>query len=342
MSNEDFIKSKLLGEGQFGRVFKAVEHRSQHVVALKFMDKQSILHYNALAQIKREIEIHSHLINKYILRLYGYFFDQSNIVLIMELLTGPLSKQLATLGPFTNTRSATVLHNITSALGYLHEHNIAHRDIKSENVLFHEVEGTQIYKLADFGWSTFTEHKRRMTLCGTKDFLAPELIMQRGYGKGIDIWSLGCMFYELLVGRPPFDEALYLDGTFDHNDFDSRFVKDTIPDVFYHMSSLRQEEEDRKIYEEEQQRLKKKNNNSDNNLTQKNNNNSDNNMTTTTTASSSTPSKSNPKPTTANSHQTPLSNRNRDGRGNGKKNSGLLTTPSSHPQTQIHSPINPI
>lgn len=80
---------------------------------------------------------------------------------------------------------------------------IIHRDIKPENIL---LDNDGRVKLGDFGWSNFfNEESQRTTYCGTPEYLAPEMIKQQGHAKPLDIWNLGILLFELLVGRPPFE-----------------------------------------------------------------------------------------------------------------------------------------
>ena len=82
---------------------------------------------------------------------------------------------------------------------------IIHRDIKPENIL---LDSNNSVKLADFGWSNFfNEDRRRLTYCGTPEYLAPEMIKQCGHDKSLDIWNLGVLMFELLTGSPPFEGA---------------------------------------------------------------------------------------------------------------------------------------
>jgi len=85
-------------------------------------------------------------------------------------------------------------------LKYLHSKSVIHRDIKPENLL--NAQG--VIKLADFGWSARSPNDRRKTVCGTVDYLAPELVNRQVYGKKVDNWCLGVLTYEFLVGKPPF------------------------------------------------------------------------------------------------------------------------------------------
>lgn len=93
------------------------------------------------------------------------------------------------------------MFDIFKAVNYLHERNppIIHRDIKPENILFY---GNKL-KLADFGWSNMKDRVRK-TFCGTPDYLAPEMILERGHNEKLDVWTLGVLTYELIVGYAPF------------------------------------------------------------------------------------------------------------------------------------------
>lgn len=92
---------------------------------------------------------------------------------------------------------------MAKALKYLHEKNVIHRDIKPENLLL-GLNGE--LKIADFGWSIHAPDKKRLTLCGTLDYLPPEMIEGKYHNEKVDLWSLGVLCYEFLVGNPPFED----------------------------------------------------------------------------------------------------------------------------------------
>ena len=109
-----------------------------------------------------------------VLRLYGYFFDQTRIYLILEFAAkGELYKELQKCGHFDEKRSAKYIKSLAAALDYCHSKHVIHRDIKPENLLL-DLHGN--IKIADFGWSVHAPHSRRTTLCGTLDYLPPEMI----------------------------------------------------------------------------------------------------------------------------------------------------------------------
>lgn len=157
-------------------------------------------------QLRREIEIQGHLRHPNILRLYGYFFDERRVYLILEFASqGELYKKLKEVGRFDERTTARYIGELAEALAYCHAKNVIHRDIKPENLLLHKSESHPegVLKIADFGWSVHTD-KRRATLCGTLDYLPPEMVEGRKHDHTVDIWALGVLTYELLTGEPPF------------------------------------------------------------------------------------------------------------------------------------------
>ena len=127
----DFDIGKPLGRGKFGNVYLAREKRSHYIVALKVLFKSQLAKAGVEHQLRREIEIQSHLRHNNILRLYGYFYDQSRVYLIIENASrGELYKELQRLGRFPEERAAYYVGALAAALHYCHEKNVIHRDIK--------------------------------------------------------------------------------------------------------------------------------------------------------------------------------------------------------------------
>ena len=199
----DFEIGRPLGRGKFGNVYLAREKKSRYVVALKVLFKSQLLQNNVHHQLRREIEIQSHLRHPNILRLFGYFYDSSRVYLILEYAQkGELYSMLKKVGRFDEKQSATYISQLIEALICCHKRNVIHRDIKPENILL----GSKgEIKIADFGWSVHAPSSRRETMCGTLDYLPPEMILQRPYDHTVDLWCLGVLAYEFLVGQPPFE-----------------------------------------------------------------------------------------------------------------------------------------
>ena len=202
-SLNDFEIGKPLGRGKFGSVYLAREKRSKYIVALKVLQKSQLLKAGVEHQLRREIEIQSHLRNRNILRMFGYFFDQKRVYLLLEYSPGgELYKKLTNRGRFSERTSARYISDLSQALAYCHAKHVIHRDIKPENLLI----GAQgEIKIADFGWSVHAPTSRRNTLCGTLDYLPPEMVEGREHDEMVDVWAIGVLLYEFLVGTPPFE-----------------------------------------------------------------------------------------------------------------------------------------
>lgn len=199
----DFEIGKPLGRGKFGTVYLAREKRSKFIVALKCLQKSQLIKSGCEHQLRREIEIQSHMRHKHILRMYGYFYDSKRIYLILEFSPrGELYKMLTAKGRFSERQTAQYTLDLSKALSYCHAKHVIHRDIKPENLLI-GMKGE--IKIADFGWSVHAPTSRRNTLCGTLDYLPPEMIEGRDHDEQVDVWSLGVLMYEFLVGCPPFE-----------------------------------------------------------------------------------------------------------------------------------------
>jgi aurora kinase len=200
---KDFEIGKPLGRGKFGSVYLAREKRSKYIVAIKVLQKAQLLKAGVEHQLRREIEIQSHLRSRNILRMYGYFYDAKRVYLILEYSPGgELYKRLTVKGRFSEKASARYINDLAMALNYCHKKHVIHRDIKPENLL---IGAYGELKIADFGWSVHAPTSRRNTLCGTLDYLPPEMVEGREHDEQVDVWSLGVLLYEFLVGTPPFE-----------------------------------------------------------------------------------------------------------------------------------------
>jgi len=202
-SLDDFEIGKPLGRGKFGTVYLAREKRTKYIVAIKVLQKSQMLRANVEHQLRREVEIQSHLRHRNILRMYGYFYDHKRVYLILEYSPGgELYKKLCAKGIFSERVAARYIVDLASALEYCHKKHVIHRDIKPENLL---IGAHGEVKIADFGWSVHAPTSRRNTLCGTLDYLPPEMVEGQEHDEQVDVWCLGILLYEFLVGTPPFE-----------------------------------------------------------------------------------------------------------------------------------------
>lgn len=234
-----FEIGKPLGKGKFGRVYLAKERASGFVCALKVLHKSEITQGKVEKQVRREIEIQQHLTHPNILRLYGHFHDAKRIFLILEFAgKGELYKHLRREQRFPEWKAAQYIAQMAAALKYLHKKHVMHRDIKPENILV-GIHGE--IKVSDFGWSVHAPNNRRNTMCGTLDYLPPEMIKNghggNFYSEKVDLWSLGVLTYEFLVGEAPFEDTQAMTqrkivrGDYTIPNFVSREAKDLIKRV---------------------------------------------------------------------------------------------------------------
>ena len=204
-----FEIGRPLGKGKFGRVYLTRERSSGFVCALKVLHKNELQQGKVEKQVRREIEIQSNLRHPNILQLYGHFHDSKRVFLILEFAgKGELYKHLRKERRFTESKAAQYIAQMAAALKYLHKKHVIHRDIKPENILV-GIHGE--IKISDFGWSVHAPNNRRNTMCGTLDYLPPEMIKPDGsdnyYTEKVDLWSLGVLMYEFLVGEAPFEDT---------------------------------------------------------------------------------------------------------------------------------------
>ena len=204
-----FEIGKPLGKGKFGSVYLARERISGFVCALKVLKKSELTQGRVEKQVRREIEIQSNLRHPNILKLYGHFHDNKRIFLILEYAgKGELYKHLRKENRFPEWKAAQYIAQMASALKYLHKKHVMHRDIKPENILV-GIHGE--IKISDFGWSVHAPNNRRNTMCGTLDYLPPEMIKPGSsdnyYSQAVDLWSLGVLTYEFLCGEAPFEDT---------------------------------------------------------------------------------------------------------------------------------------
>ncbi|KAM0748218.1 Pkinase-domain-containing protein [Meredithblackwellia eburnea MCA 4105] len=201
----DYEVISTLGHGSFGKVKLAKHTLTGLKVALKFLSKRKISTSEMSNRVHREIQYLSLLRHPHIIKLYDVIDTPSDIVMVIEYLSGELFDYIVRRGKMPENDARRFFQQIMGALEYCHSHNIVHRDLKPENLLLDEHLNV---KIADFGLSNIMRDGDFLkTSCGSPNYAAPEVISGKLYaGPEIDIWSCGVILYVMLCGRLPFDD----------------------------------------------------------------------------------------------------------------------------------------
>ncbi|KAL6424772.1 hypothetical protein ACFW04_010015 [Cataglyphis niger] len=155
----------------------------------------------------QEIAIHQTLNHRHIVGFHGFFDDSHNIYIILELCRKRSMMELhKRRKALSECETRYFMKQILDGVFYLHQHRIIHRDLKLGNLFLNDE--LQV-KIGDFGLATRLEHdgERKKTVCGTPNYIAPEVLTKIGHSYEADIWSIGCIMYTLLVGKPPFETS---------------------------------------------------------------------------------------------------------------------------------------
>ncbi|XP_023654437.1 serine/threonine-protein kinase PLK3 isoform X2 [Paramormyrops kingsleyae] len=199
--------------GGFARCYEMTDLSTNKSYAVKVIPQGKALKAPHRDKILNEIELHKNLHHKHIVKFLHNFEDQNYIYIFMELCS---RKSLAhiwkTRRTLTDPEVRYYLRQIILGLRYLHKKGILHRDIKLGNLFVNE---NMELRVGDFGLAAKLEPAghRKKTICGTPNYIAPEVLNRQGHGPESDIWALGCVMYTLLVGNPPF-ETLDLQETY--------------------------------------------------------------------------------------------------------------------------------
>lgn len=199
-----------LGKGSFGSVVKVLHLKTGLFRAMKIIEKDSLKYQDDDKKFLKEIEILIQIDHPNIVKIYEYFEDKIYYYVLTEFISGgELYDTIIKFNDFSEYKACYIMHQIISAVYYLHSKNILHRDLKPENILIESHEKTYNQdqfnvKLIDFGTSNYFCIDKKFSLkIGTPYYIAPEVINQK-YNEKCDLWSCGVIMYVLLTGHPPF------------------------------------------------------------------------------------------------------------------------------------------
>lgn len=198
---DSFEQVRTLGTGSFGRVLLVKEKTSAKYYALKVLQKAKVVKLKQVEHTLNEKNILASVNFPFLVNLVSSFKDNASVYMVLDYAVGgELFSHLRRAGRFNESRSRFYGAQIVLALEYLHNLSIIYRDLKPENLLF---DNKGYLKITDFGFAKHIDG-RTWTLCGTPEYLAPEIILSKGYGKAVDWWALGVLIYEMCAGYPPF------------------------------------------------------------------------------------------------------------------------------------------
>jgi len=197
----DFEFIRTLGTGSFGRVHLVRSRHNTRYYAVKVLSKERVVKMKQVEHTNSEREMLERVRHPMLVNLWGTFKDAHNLYMVMDFVSGgELFSLLRKSQRFPDPVAKFFAAEVALALDYLHSLDIIYRDLKPENILL-AADGH--IRFADFGFARYCPDVT-WTLCGTPDYLAPEIVQSKGYNKSVDWYALGVLVFEMLAGYPPF------------------------------------------------------------------------------------------------------------------------------------------
>jgi len=199
-----YLVGDELGRGAFSVVKKCVHKETGETFAVKVINKKNV--QQDLHRLAIEMQVLKTVDHPNIIQLKEVFETEEMLYIVTEIVSGgELFDRIVSKGSYSERDAALLVRKFIEALDYLHDRNIVHRDLKPENLLLKSPSNDTEVKLADFGLSKIMGNEIMMqTACGTPGYVAPEILQAKGYGREVDMWSVGVITYILLCGFPPF------------------------------------------------------------------------------------------------------------------------------------------
>ncbi|XP_038208591.1 serine/threonine-protein kinase polo [Zerene cesonia] len=210
-TNSTYQRLRFFGKGGFAKCYEIQDIATNQVWAGKVVPKKLLVKSNQKEKTAQEISIHRSLQHKHVVGFHSFFEDSLNIYIILELCKRRSMMELhKRRKAITEPETRFYMHQILLGVQYLHHKRIIHRDLKLGNLF---LDDDLHVKIGDFGLAARIEYEgeRKQTVCGTPNYIAPEILTKKGHSFEVDIWSLGCIMYTLLVGKPPFETSTLQD-----------------------------------------------------------------------------------------------------------------------------------
>ena len=204
ITKNNFECLKLLGTGSFGRVLLVRLTSNNTLYAMKILDKEQLKEKRQEEHTKTERDLMVKINNPFIVNIKFAFQDDTKLYIVSDFMQGgDMFYHLHFNRKFDEERCKFYAIELILGLEFLHKNNMIYRDLKPENIL---MDSKGHLKISDFGLSKILDSPKdkAYTLCGTPQYLAPEILKNKGYDKNVDWWSLGCFIYEMLTGFLPF------------------------------------------------------------------------------------------------------------------------------------------
>lgn len=200
----DFEIIRTVGTGQFGRVVfaRSLRGKNKQYVAIKILERQKVVSMMQTEHVVYEKKVLQSIDFPFLVNYRYHFKDNANLFLVLEFIPGgEMFTHLQKVGKYPEAQTRFYAAQVVLSFEYLHYLGIVYRDLKPENLL---IDITGYLKITDFGFAKRIDDKMTMTMCGTPEYLAPEVIKNVGYSYSVDWWALGILIYEMSSGKPPF------------------------------------------------------------------------------------------------------------------------------------------
>ncbi|POM78147.1 AGC protein Kinase [Phytophthora palmivora] len=201
---QDFDLLCVIGQGAFGKVIQVRHQPTDEILAMKIVSNKYIVQHNSVSYLQAERDIMTKINHPFLISLRYAFQTKSNVYLVMPFVAGgELFHHLHKEGLLLESSAKFYAAEMVLALEHLHSKGIIHRDLKPENVLL----GADGHiRLTDFGLAKemADEGDSTSTMCGTNEYMPPEMIRRKAYNQAVDWWALGALIYEMVTGYPPF------------------------------------------------------------------------------------------------------------------------------------------